>query len=275
LGPTGAPIAGLSEGAGREHVPGGRARFRRAGVAGTRAMQAGFRRSRHRGLRFSAVRDDPRHDRLEFSSFGEDRSPLDHRAARGMGPAKPPYQRPNRVVVHLPTVARPRSKLAVNRRSRLQSQLSPHRTRCAVPARQLRAARRSRFPSRVARDQPHRACEGFLGVRSPGSRGRQAGPSPSDLPVDWRGPRIRLVVAVAGRSGWRSRRVVSCASLSGGAGGRCVANRLDGTVAAYTEGRLVCRYGHWPCPANEDLLNVRNATSHRAPLFLPPGDQPR
>jgi hypothetical protein len=51
------------------------------------------------------VRDDPRHDHLEFSPFGEDCSPLDHRAAGGMGPAQSLYQGANRVVVHLDTVA--------------------------------------------------------------------------------------------------------------------------------------------------------------------------
>jgi hypothetical protein len=53
------------------------------------------------------VRDDPRHDRLEVSPFGEDRSPLDDCAAGGMRSAQSRHQGANRVVVHLPTVALP------------------------------------------------------------------------------------------------------------------------------------------------------------------------
>ena len=106
-GVAGRVPARLVKCAGRQHEPGRCLRFRPPAVMDPRAVQAGSRRCRHRRLRLSTVRDDPRHDDLEFSPFSEDRSPLDDRATGGIGPTQSRQQGANRIVVHLPTVARP------------------------------------------------------------------------------------------------------------------------------------------------------------------------
>jgi hypothetical protein len=84
----------------RKHEAGGRPRSRPAAVVATQAVQTGPPRLRRRHLRLSTVRDDPRHDIVEVSPFGEDGRPLDDCAAGWMGSAQSRHQCANRVVVH-------------------------------------------------------------------------------------------------------------------------------------------------------------------------------
>jgi hypothetical protein len=92
--------AGSVERAGGEHEAGRCPRFGPAAGVKTRSVQAVSGRCLHCRLGFPTVGDDPRHDRLEVSPFGDDRGPLDDGAARVMNSGQSSDQRPNRFVVH-------------------------------------------------------------------------------------------------------------------------------------------------------------------------------
>jgi hypothetical protein len=92
--------AGSVERAGGEHEARRNPRLGPAARVKTRSVQAVSGRCLYRGLRFAAVGEDPRHDRLGVSPCGHDRGPLDDGAAGGMSAGQASEQRPNRVVVH-------------------------------------------------------------------------------------------------------------------------------------------------------------------------------
>ncbi len=93
--------AGSVERAGGEHETRRNPRLRPA-AAGVKArsVQAVPRRCLHRGLGFTAVGEDPRHDRLGVGTCRHDRGPFDHGAAGWMSSRQASEQRPYRLVVH-------------------------------------------------------------------------------------------------------------------------------------------------------------------------------
>ena len=102
--PADAPAAagsGWVESAGGEDVTG---RYRLPGAAGgvqIRSVKAASCRCRDGVFGLSAVCDEPLEYLPGASPGGDDRSPFDDRAARGMGSCQPIEQQPYRVVVHL------------------------------------------------------------------------------------------------------------------------------------------------------------------------------
>jgi hypothetical protein len=53
------------------------------------------------GFGLTTVRDDPPLHLVRANPFGDDRSPLDNRATRGVGSCQPIEQKAYRVVVHV------------------------------------------------------------------------------------------------------------------------------------------------------------------------------